>query len=178
MLQHYSHKKYHYDIVKNGWLQPSIKTKNNANHFELASWIYTRINTDINKEDREWATFVIDPMCLLHSEFILHTSWTSELDECSHIIDGKKLKKSEIKKILEHFKKISIHNFDIEKILNKEIKGYSSISYMSNEILIKEDIDLHQYLLEYHGDDKKTIEYLKEHYPKVKIIKKKFISKF
>jgi hypothetical protein len=61
--------------------------------------------------------------------------------------------------------------------MNKIIyKSWDSVH--SNEILIKDDIDLHKYLLEYHGDDKKTIEYLNEHYPNVIIHKKKSTNVF
>jgi hypothetical protein len=79
--------------VKNGYLQSSIKTKNNSNHFELADWIYIRINTDIDKYDKNWYVFLIDPIILLHTDFILHTDWVSELYKCNEIIHGKKLNK-------------------------------------------------------------------------------------
>jgi hypothetical protein len=170
MLQHFTLNKYHYDIIKDGFLRPSKKTKNNANHFELANWIYTRINTNINKIDKDWHVFLIDSKVLLHTDFILHTSWTSELDKCNQIIHGKKLNEKKLLTILENFREVAKYNFNIDRIIHKIPLSYS---IYSNEILIKEDIDLHQYLLEYHGDDKETIEYLKEHYPNVKIHKKK-----
>ncbi len=173
MIQHFSKKKYHYDIVKNGYLQSSIKTKNNSNHFEPAEWIYTRINTDIDDYDKNWHVFLIDPTVLLHTDFILHTDWTSELYKCNQIIHGKNLNKKKLLNLLENFKEVAKYNYNINKIIYK-----SWMSIHSNEILIKEDIDLHKYLLEYHGDDKETIGYLKEHYPHVIIHKKKSTNVF
>lgn len=173
MLQHFSKKKYHYEIVKNGYLQSSKKTNNNANHYEPADWIYTRINTDIDKDDKNWHVFLIDLTVLLHTDFILHTEWTSELYKCNEIIHGKKLNKKKLINLFENFKEVAIHTYNMNKIIHK---SYSSI--YSNEILIKEDIDLHKYLLEYHGDDKETIEYLKENYPHVIIHIKKSTNVF
>jgi hypothetical protein len=126
-----------------------------------SKWIYVRINTEINKSDLSYH-FLIDESILLHTKFILHTGWYSEDYECNEIIDGTKLTKYKLKMILDNFKEMCRLNYDMKKIIGKKLQGHHS-----NEILIKEDIDLHKYLVAYNGDDKDLLTYIKLNYPKV-----------
>jgi hypothetical protein len=64
MLQHFSPPENHYRIVKDGFLRPSIKTNNTALYGRPSKWIYTRLDTDINKQDHYYH-FLLDEKLLL-----------------------------------------------------------------------------------------------------------------
>ena len=161
MLQHFSPEENHESILKDGWIKPGYKTGKGSLYGKESKWIYVRINTEINASDSSFH-FLIDENILLHTKFILHTGLYSEDYECNEIIDGTKLTKYKLKKMLNKFKEICKLNYEMQKLIGKHMQVHHS-----NEILIKEDIDLHKYLVEYHGMNKELIEYVKIHYPKV-----------
>lgn len=164
MLQHFSPFENHESIIKEGWLKSGYKE---GLYGKKSKWIYVRINTEINQMDSMY-DFLIDESVLLHTKFILHTGWYSEDYKCNEIIDGTQLTKYKLKKILEKFKEICKLNYELKKIIH----GKNMFVHHSNEILIKEDIDLHKYLVAYNGNEK-LIEYIKINYPKVKNMYKK-----
>ena len=156
-------------ILKDGYLRPSSKTGVTGLYSNPSKWIYTRISTDIDKQDEDY-TFLIDSDVLLHSKFILHTGWKTEDNiRPRDIIDGTTLTKAKLNKILNLFKEQCILLYNSKKIemnIRKLTTGTSPIhisSHLSNEILIENDIDLHTYLVKCRGD--KTVKkYLKENY--------------
>jgi hypothetical protein len=158
MLHHFSPIENHYDIVESGYIKAGYKTGKSALYGEGNSkWIYTSLgNTFLSN-------FIIHPNVLLTTKFILHTGWYSEDYKCNQIIDGTKLTKYRLTKLLEKFSEIIKLNHEMNKLIGMNTP-------LKNEILIKEDIDLHQYLIEYHGEDKKTKDYINNFYPKVKFI--------
>jgi hypothetical protein len=163
MLQHFSPIDNHYLIVKDGFLKSSSKTNNIALFGKPSKWIYTRLDTDINKYDHHYH-FLLDENLLLHTKFILNTSWLSEDNKPNYIIDGTTLTKQKLHKILDKFKQIAKLTFEFNHLLKKtDLK----MSQHSNEILIQDDIDLHKYLIKYNGGDQDTIEYLNTHYKNV-----------
>jgi len=169
-LQHTTWENREMQILVDGFLRPSYRTGIYGIYGEeygFSKWIYTRINTDIDKKDSFGFNLLIDPEVLLSTKFILHIGWKPEESiKKEDIIDGTKLTKSKLKKILENFKKQCILAYEMRELLGE--KNMNSAS--SNEILIKDDVDLHKYLSDYRTSDNGIIQYMKKHYPKVKII--------
>jgi hypothetical protein len=101
-------------------------------------------------------------MVLLEHNFYLHTNWSGKVDKSEKKYIGKELLSSELSKILNKFEK------DIEK-------NGGSNSFMSNEILVKNNISLKKYLLEIrilkkHIDTMpELLEYITTHYTNVKV---------
>jgi hypothetical protein len=123
-----------------------------------SKWIYLRINTGIDDLDKS-AHFYLDNSLLLNTKFVLNVEWCSEDNiDIKDIIDGTKLTKKELKKNAINYA--------------KENKFFSSI--MSNEILVKNNIDLHKYLVSFNKyvakKDENILNYLKDYYPNVKLI--------
>ena len=123
-----------------------------------SKWIYLRINTGIDDLDKS-AHFYLDNSLLLNTKFVLNVGWCSEDNiDIKDIIDGTKLTKKELKKNAINYA--------------KENKFFSSI--MSNEILVKNNIDLHKYLVSFNKyvakKDENILNYLKDYYPNVKLI--------
>jgi hypothetical protein len=180
-LQHISYGYNDEQILKDGFLRPANKTKisnlyasqdKNGNQV-FSNWIYTRLNTNLDKRDG-YADFYISPDILLKTKFVLHSNWKTEDNIVkSNIIDGTLLTKKNLYELLNNFKEISRLNFLNRIILAKkeDKKIIKSSSDTSNEILIKDDIDLHKYLVMYSDrDDKVVNEIIKNKYPNVKLI--------
>ena len=159
------------NILKDGYLRPGSKTKQSGLYgSNNAKWIYLRINTDINRFDK-FAHFYFDNSLLLKTKFVLNISWITEdnLDK-KDIIDGTKLTKEELNELLTKFKKQAYDSF-IQKKCKVPVN-------MSNEILVKNDINLHKYLVGISkylvkDKDKKTKElaaFINENYKNVKMM--------
>ncbi len=153
-------------ILNDGYLKSGSKVKRVGLYGSNKSkWIYLRINTGIDDLDKS-AHFYLDNSLLLKTKFVLNIGWITEdnLDK-KDIIDGTKLTKKELNNKLKELKKNAIN-------YAKENKFFPSI--MSNEILVKNDIDLHKYLVSFNKyvakKDDNILNYLKDYYPNVKLI--------
>jgi hypothetical protein len=157
-------------ILQDGFLKSSSKT--GISHWrgeDKSIWIYTRINTDLDRYDG-FADFYLDHSLLLHTKFILQVGWQGEEDiKTRDIIDGTKLTKKKLRDILLAFKNMCVEKYKITCIL----RGYKDGSLYSNEILILDDIDLHKYLrkmkLSKDPSSKAIRAYLKENYSNVQV---------
>lgn len=164
-------------ILKEGYLKPSFKTNvRSLYQNEGSKWIYTRISTDIVKSDEYFGHFYLDYSLLLNTTFVLHTGWdTEDKIESYQIIDGTKLKKSQLEKLLLQFKSLCIENYKFNRLIakiNKRPMVNSKDYKYTNEILIKDDINLHKYLrkININEDEDKIKKYVKKHYKKVNIL--------
>jgi hypothetical protein len=174
-LQHYSFSGNEEQILKDGFLRPANKTKvsslyNQQNTKVFAKWIYTNIDIEVDKI-KSFVHFYINPEVLLKTKFVLNVGWkTEDYINKSDIIDGTLLTKKQLNELLNNFKEICKLTY-----INDDIIGKNKLpSSYSNEILIKDDIDLHKYLVmfsNYNEDNDKVIKkILKNKYPNVKII--------
>lgn len=164
------------EILQSGYLRSSLKTGNTALHGdEPIDWIFVRINTDSSYKTEQNANYYINPICLLKTKFILHIGWVGDVEKNDIIIDGTKLTKNKLIKLLENFKQRAKLQVDLKCILNEDkhhvYKRHRMWTLHSNEILIKNDIDLHKYLVNFRGS-KKEEEYYREHYLNKKKTKK------
>ncbi len=178
-LQHYSFSSNEEQILKDGFLRPSDKTKITGISYNIkdkdskqvfSKWIYTNIDIEVDKI-KSFVHFYINPEVLLKTQFILNVGWKTEhATNKNDIIDGTLLTKTQLYKLLNNFKKICKLTY-----INNDIIGKTKLpSSYSNEILIKDDIDLHKYLVmfsNYNEDNDKIIKkILKNKYPNVKLI--------
>ncbi len=182
-LQHVSYGYNDLKILKDGFLRPANKTKvsglygaeDKDGNQVFSKWIYTRINTDIDKRD-SYASFYINSEVLLKTKFVLNVGWQTEdvlRKDDIRIIDGTLLTKKQLYELLINFKETCRLSFLNRKIISKskKTKSIPLSSDESNEILIQDDIDLHKYLVMYKNKKDKEIDYiLKKDYPNVKII--------
>ena len=150
-----------YKILSDGFLRSSSKTKNSKlfGHEKGSPYIFIKIPFD---DGIMATTLILDEKLLLEHSFYLHTNWSGKVDKSEKKYIGKELSSSELSKILNKFEK------DIEK-------NGGSNSFMSNEILVKNNISLKKYLLEIrilkkHIDNMpELLEYITTHYTNVKV---------
>lgn len=147
-----------YSILKSGKLKSSSITKNVRMFGEEEGSPYVFLNIkDLVKN--YWTRFVINSDFLLTKKFCLNLGWRTDCDK-DYIIDGKKLSKYKLNKILKEYKdKINIpKEFDT----------------MSHEILVLKSIDLKKYLKEVYitiklsEEERNKIEKVSKKYPNVK----------
>ncbi len=73
-LQHTSYGYHDEQILKDGFLRPAYKTKISGlygEEFGLSKWIYTRINTELDKREM-YDSFYINSEVLLKTKFVLN----------------------------------------------------------------------------------------------------------
>lgn len=134
-------------ILKDGFLRPSIKTKNIQMYAmkEGSKYNYLRFKFD---NDQISATLTLSPEFLLNTPFYLNIGWLK-------YPTGEPI----IVKTLEELEKIKKY---VEKNRNKKIP----IAF-SHEILFEDNIDLHKYLIKALVP-KKILKYAEKEYPNVK----------
>lgn len=149
------------DILKNGYLKSSIKTGNIKASGYGSPYIYLSI---YDKKQMD-AHLILDPKLLLDRIFYFNYGWRYEPTLDSIKVNGKLLSDHKLIKLLKKFKKYAIKH--INKSYDKKLKMY----FMSHEILVKKDISLKKYLKKIFipQTDKELYDYIKTHYPKVKI---------
>ena len=149
-----------YSILKSGKLKSSSITKN----IRMFGWEEGSPYVFLNIKElvkNYWTRFVINSDFLLTKKFCLNLGWQADCDK-DYIIDGKKLSKYKLNKILKEYKdKINIPK---------------EFVMMSHEILVLKSIDLKEYLKEVHitielnEEERKKIERISKKYPRVKFI--------
>lgn len=162
LLQHTSYGGHNMEILQSGFLRPSSKTGISALYGDLSDWSFVRIDTGLHKGETI-SNFYIDPLCLLKTKFILHTGWEGDVQKGDIIIDGTKLTKYKLLKLLENFKQRARLRVELIQLLYGRNRLRSD-AINSNEILIKNDIDLHKYLVEFRGYNDEEDQYYLEHY--------------
>lgn len=147
-----------YNILKDGYLRPSTKTKNYALFGALSPHIFLTLNDKNDKTPHMY----LDIKLLCENVFYLNYGWHGDPEGAR--IDGRKISLNEIKNIISAYRK------KVKEIIKKA--GDATMFMMSHEILLKRDIDLVKYLKKIKDInlDEKTKLLLKKKYPKVKII--------
>lgn len=165
-------------ILKDGYLKPNSQT-GELRMCETCDWIFTRINTGINKTENSYRTFIIDAKLLLENKFILHFGWQGCRNDNDVIIDGTKLNNEQLEELSVAFRDEAKRRYKEEmkvarKVFKEKMKKLGKVGYTlpdapwtSNEILIKNNISLHKYLVDflpYNSDWTKSIDYYNKHY--------------
>lgn len=135
-LLHNTDESHIYKILSDGKLKSSSKTKNVRMYGlpEGSKYIYLRLN-----QKNEHGNLYLDYKLLLENVFYLQTGWHGE--PVTEKIDGRKLNQIQLKKILNDFIK------QVKKYYKTQIKNNIPIPIMmSNEILVKNNINLRKYL--------------------------------
>ena len=158
-LLHNTDESYIYKILSDGKLKSSSKTKNVRMFGQPlgSKYIYMRLN-----QKKDYGNFYLDPKLLLENIFYLQTGWHGE--PVTEKIDGRKLTLTQLNKILSDFKK------QVQKFYKTQLKNNIPIPIMmSNEILVKNNIDLKKYLKKIHivNKNQKIINITNESYPKI-----------
>ena len=147
-----------YSILKSGKLKSSSITKN----VRMFGWEEGSPYVFLNIKDlvkNYWTRFVINSDFLLTKKFCLNLGWHADCDK-DYIIDGKKLTKYKLNKILKEYK--------------DKINVPKEFDTMSHEILVLKNIDLKKYLKEVYitiklnEEERKKIEKVSKNYPNVK----------
>jgi hypothetical protein len=147
-----------YQILKNGKLMSSSKTKNVRMYGqpEGSKYIYLRLG-----KPGDFGNIVLDNTLLLDNVFYLQTGWSGE--PVTQKIDGRKLTLNELNELLDNFNK------EVNKWRKRN--KFNPMIMMSNEILVKNNISLKKYLLRINiTENNKIIKYAKKHYPDVNIM--------
>lgn len=125
-----------FKILSDGKLKSSSKTKNIRmyGHLQGSKYIYLRI-----EQKKDCGNLYLDSRLLLENVFYLQTGWHGEPIE--EKIDGRKLTEKELKILLTEFKKrvMNYHRVQTNKNIPIPIM-------MSNEILVKNNVNLKKYL--------------------------------
>ena len=131
LIHNISNKKKLHDILKDGYLKSSRKTKNIQMPGIGSKYVFLRLN---KKNDE--GNLYLDYRLLLNTVFYLNIGWQGGLTKNSIKIDGTKLDEDQLKQIL--------------KIFNNKVNKYTKHNKipicMTNEILVKKDISLKKYL--------------------------------
>ena len=149
-------------ILIDGKLKSSSKTKNIRmyGHSSGSKHIFLRLS-----QKNDFSNLYLDSKLLLENVFYLHTGWHGE--PVTEIIDGRKLTLKQLNKILTEFKK------QVQKFYKNQIKNNIPIPLMmSNEILVKNNIDLKKYLIKINISkfNKNICENVEKNYPNTKIV--------
>jgi hypothetical protein len=148
-----------YSILQTGKLKSSSITKN-VKMFgweEGSPYVFLNIKDLVKKN--YWTSFNINSDFLLTKKFCLNLGWSADCDKES-IIEGKKLTKYKLNKLLKEYKEKIV--VPVEFVM------------MSHEILVLKNIDLKKHLKEVYISIKlsekqlKKMRKLKEKYPNVK----------
>lgn len=158
-LLHNTDESYIYKILSDGKLKSSSKTKN-VRMFGQPSgskYIYLRLN-----QNNDNGNLYLDTKLLLNNIFYLQTGWHGE--PVTEKIDGRNLTLTQLNKILSDFRK------QVQKYYKAQQKNNILIPIMmSNEILVKNNIDLKKYLKKIHiiNKNQKIINIINESYPEI-----------
>lgn len=150
------------EVLKSGYLKPSSKTKNikASGREEGSKFIFLQITND---KSLDMMCYHLSPDFLKENRFLLLRGWGGWDDiKRKELINGKELSEEEFKKELK----------DMKNKVDKYIKNTQHrIKDMSHEIIVSNQINLKKYLkrIIVPKNYTKTIEYLKEKYPHVKI---------
>jgi hypothetical protein len=143
-------------ILEDGKLKSSSNTKNVRLYgkSEGSKYIYLRLG-----KKNDYANFVLDKKLLLENVFYLQTGWSAI--PLSEKIDGKTLSENQLDEILKKF------NENVNNYIKDNKKNIGFTIQMSNEIIIKNNIDLKKYLKKVNISkyDKKIDNFLKNNYP-------------
>ena len=133
-----------FEILSDGKLKSSSETKNVRMYGikEGSKYIYLRLN-----QKNDSGNLYLDHKLLLETVFYLHTRWYGE--PRTEKIDGRKLTLEQLNKILQDFRK------EVQKRFKMKQKKTFIDLFMSNEILVKNKIDLHKYLKKIKINDMK-----------------------
>lgn len=151
-----------YKILLDGKLKSSSKTKNIRMYGQPSGSKYIYLRLDQKNDNGD---LYLDIKLLLENVFYLQTGWHGE--PITKKIDGRKLTFIQLKKLLNEFKK------QIQKYYKTQIKNNIHIPLMmSNEILVKNNIDLKKYLIKIKmiGFNKNVHEFVNDNYPNTTII--------
>ncbi len=134
-LIHTTDENYIYNILNDGFLKSSNKTKNVRlfGKKEGSPYIYLRIG-----KRSDYANIYLDYKLLLENVFYLQTGWSAI--PSTEKIDGRKLTQEQLIELLKNFN--NKVNYYIKK--NKQNKAF--MIQMSNEIIIEKNINLKKYL--------------------------------
>ncbi len=153
------------NILKDGYLRSSYQTKKIKMYGqpEGSQYIYLRLS-----KKNDYGTFILDENLLLKNNFYLKTGWSGEADtEKKKLYKGSDYNKKSLKKLIQKF----------NQMVNNYLKKFNSQNefpiplMMSNEILVKNKINLKKYLIEINLSkcDKKIIDCVEKNYPNTKI---------
>lgn len=164
-------------ILKDGYLRPSIKTKNKRLFGrDLSEYIYLMIEDKDNNFTyiKPGAVFYLDINLLLRDIFYLSEGWYAEnIKIKTKKIDGKKITEDKLIKKLKNFIK-KMKKKDKTKVIISDNVYMDRL--FSHEIKIKKDIPLDKYLIKIElqqDKDNKIKKYIKKKYPNVVVKLKK-----
>lgn len=159
-LLHNTDESYIYKILSDGKLKSSSKTKNVRMYGNPSGskYIYLRI-----EQKKDLGNLYLDSKLLLENVFYLQIGWHGEIIE--EKIDGRNMKEDELKILLEEFKRKVVNNYKKQKKIGIPIM-------MSNEILVKNNINLKKYLkkIKIVNKSDKIKNILKNNYPNVLLL--------
>ena len=162
-LIHTTQENFMLKILKDGKLKSSSKTKNVQLYGQEqgSNYIYLRLGLK-----KDYANIYLDYKLLLDNVFYLHIGWQAE--PASKKIDGGKLTLLELDNLLNDFVN------KVKKYYKKPFVDNDSKLplMMSNEILIKNNINLNKYLkkIAIANYDKNIEKIIDEKYPNVKLM--------
>lgn len=161
-LLHNTDESYLSKILIDGKLKSSSKTKNIRMYGQPSGSKYIFLRLD---QKNDYGNLYLDSKLLLENVFYLHYGWYG--DPVTKKIDGRKLTSNQLNKLLIDFREQVKKNYKIN-IKN----NIPTPLMMSNEILVKNNIDLNKYLIKINMSkfDKNICEYVEKNYPNTKII--------
>jgi hypothetical protein len=181
----------HTKILKDGYLRPGYKTGVSEMYGKPTSkWVYVSLPI-LRKQQRMVSHYMIDPMCLLTTRFVIHEFWRSEDNiDPKGMYDGRTLTPTKLKTILKKFIErcqrkyytekrkyvVSLQRKEITKAEYEQSLDRLQTMYTDNEILVENDIDLHTYLRGLYIFDsckltpkkQQLLSYIRKTYPDVK----------
>ena len=126
-----------------------------------SKYIYLRLD-----QKNDYGNLYLDSKLLLDNIFYLQNGWHGE--PVTEKIDGRKLTLIQLNKILSDFRK------QVQKYYKTQIKNNIQLPIMmSNEILVKNNINLKKYLKKIHivNKNQKIINITNEYYPEITFYK-------
>ena len=125
------------NILEDGYLKPSSKTKNIRMYGQKkgSKYIYLRLN-----KKNDIGNLYFDFKFLLTCTFYLNIGWKGEITEETIKVRGQDLTEEKLKDLLKKF------SVKTQKYYKDFVKKNQIPIMMSNEILIKKNISLQKYL--------------------------------
>lgn len=121
-------------ILQDGYLRPSIITKNMGFSGDDCEYIYFRLDY---KKSRFIPTFKFDISLLLTQKFYINIPWNHSITKHTIQIDGRKLSYSQLIEVLN----------ELQKNIKQWIKENKKLpELISHEIFIKNSVSLKKYL--------------------------------
>lgn len=150
-------------ILLDGYLKSSSKTKNSKlyGYKKGSKFVFLRFG----KKPKAGIHLFLDKKLLLEYRFYLHIGWNGEISADDKKYNEIPLTETELDKL------IGKH----EKEIVKFVKESPVMKFMSNEVLVCNNISLEKYLLKIQisntllKNNNKILDFIKEKYPKVKI---------